>query len=682
MSLTGDHFYLRASACIIMNHAEFEYLGPYRVERLLGRGGMGSVYKGIHAKSGDAVAIKVIASSIANHSRFRRRFASEIEALKRLKHPHIVELIGYGEEKGMLFYSMEFVDGHSLHDHLRQHGSLSWEEVLQVGIETSGALKHAHNIGIIHRDLKPANLMLNQDGHVKLTDFGISKLFGAGDETAVGSIIGTADYMPPEQAEGKPVNVRSDLYSLGCVLYSLLAGQAPFSGKSVPEVLYSVRYNPVPNLASLAPKAPQELVDLIHELLEKDPLKRPPTALVVGNRLKALQQGLERRSSKGLPGVPSDESAADAQHVVGSELTSLDLSDVDDNELKLTGEAPSPEEEPSLASETQASVDEVGTHEQQTILAPQRDTGATTDDVRSAPRTSAEAAVSQPAAEPRQSDHELSLADGVSSEFHSLASRESSVSTTGPSHYTPVSQMDARRYSLGGHEATADTGFDWLQMGSMAGIVALLLGSVAVAWWMLQPSSADDIYATITAAVDSGDDGQLLSVRADIDEFLERFPDDERLVEVQALADEAELVRRVKLLQRKAAQVGGAQELSAIEQAFLDCLQTRAKDVALAREKFTAFLSVFGQLENLEPGERRLVELAQFAKRAGERLPLQPAPAAQAQLETLIQSAEKALPAQRLQRYYEDLLLLYADKPWADEQMQRIRKKMQREPSG
>jgi serine/threonine protein kinase len=177
-----------------MSKLEFDYLGPYQVQKLIGRGGMGSVYQGIHTKSGESVAIKVIASGIANQPRFRRRFAAEIEALKRLKHPNIVSLVGYGEEQGMLFYSMEFVAGQSLHDILRSRKTLSWQDVVHVGIETTSALKHAHNIGIIHRDLKPANLMMDGSGVVKLTDFGIAKLFGSTDETAAGSVIGTADY--------------------------------------------------------------------------------------------------------------------------------------------------------------------------------------------------------------------------------------------------------------------------------------------------------------------------------------------------------------------------------------------------------------------------------------------------------------------------------------------------------
>ncbi len=204
---------------------------------------MGAVYKGLHAKSGEAVAIKVISPGVANQLRFRRRFNAEIETLMRLRHPNIVQLVGVGEEQGLLFYVMEFVDGHSLHDHLRQYKRIDWTEAIQIGVDVTAALKHAHDLGIIHRDIKPANLMVNKEGRIKLTDFGIAKLFGSTDMTAAGSVIGTADYMPPEQAEGKGVTVRSDLYSLGSVMFALLSGRPPFAGKSVPKsyMLFAIR---------------------------------------------------------------------------------------------------------------------------------------------------------------------------------------------------------------------------------------------------------------------------------------------------------------------------------------------------------------------------------------------------------------------------------------------------------
>ncbi len=650
-----------------MSQPEFEYLGPYRVERTLGRGGMGTVYKGVHARSGEVVAVKVIATGVANQSRFRRRFASEVETLKRLKHPNIVSLVGYGEEQGLLFYSMEYVEGHSLHEHLRQHAKLPWEDVVEVAIQTSSALKHAHDLGIIHRDLKPANLMLDADSQVKLTDFGIAKLFGSTDMTAAGSVIGTADYMPPEQAEGKGVTIRSDLYSLGGVIYALLVGKAPFGGKSVPEVLYSVRYNPVPSLQERLPEAPAALCELVHQLLEKDPQKRPPTALVVGNRLKSLQQGMKKVRKLGaqLPEAESEQSP----EKIGTQLTSLDLSDVEDDELKLTGEEAVGEPDSAQAGADDAPVESLGlgTHEQQTMLAPED------LEIPSAAGSSADG-VSMPSAAKPSNAGDFSHA-GLEDEVEST---DAPLSSGGPSHYTPISDDEARPFSFSAETDESSDGWDWIQVASIAGMVALLLGSVGLGWWMLQPQSADKVYTQILTAVESGDDSQLLSAKGSIDEFLGRFPDDERSAEVQSYADEIELTRSTRVLERRASRSGGRRELTVIEQGFLDCMKARAEDFDLAEQKLTAFLKVFGPLEDLPRGEQRLVELAEFAKSMG-RAQERNTPVAVEQLRALVSSAENALADERLKDYYQDLLLLYGDKAWASEQIERIRNKLETE---
>lgn len=653
-----------------MSQPEFEYLGPYKVEQTLGRGGMGTVYKGIHGKSHEAVAIKVIASSIADSMRFRRRFDSEVETLKRLQHPHIVQLVGYGEEQGMLFYSMEYVEGHSLHDHLRQHERLSWEEVIQIGIETTSALKHAHDFGIIHRDLKPANLLLNTEGHVKLTDFGIAKLFGAMDQmTAPGSVIGTADYMPPEQAEGKPVTVRSDLYSLGGVLYALLTGKSPFGGKSVPEVLYAVRYNEVPNLHDRVAGIPPELAELIHELLQKDPQKRPPTALVVGNRLKSMQQGIRHTS------IQPEASEGRRPKEVGTKLTSLDLSDIEDDELKLTGEE---SDRTNLAAgkpnqETFQSEIPLGTHEQQTVLA---------SDSPHAKSPASDVSVEG------QSNDPNSKSALFSGELHSVASepkvRKSEPSKSGstaqasaarPSHFTPV-EHDIKTTKLGFDAPEQSASVDWLHFASVAGMIAALIATLWLGWWLLRPDSADQLYRQVVAAVDTGDEGQLMQVSGTIEEFLDRFPEDVRSPEMQALANEVELTRWTRILQRRAARTGGLESLTAVEQGFLDCMKLMSQDRQRAELKLAAFVDVFGERADLPRDEKKLVRLAEYALKSGERVAKDSQPVAAEQLEKLIESAEESLTAEQLQPYYENLLLLYGDKPWAAGQMERLRKNL------
>ncbi len=207
---------------------QLTHLGPYEIEKPLGKGGMGSVYAAIDSQTGQRVAIKALAPQLAMAEGFRERFEAEIESLKTLRHDGIVRLYGYGEQDGVLFYSMELVDGISLEDELKAGRRFNWREVTNIAIQLSLALKHAHDHGIIHRDIKPANILLSGEEQVKLADFGIARLFGTTSLTTAGGVLGTADYMSPEQADGRPVTARCDQYSLGGVMYALLAGRPPF----------------------------------------------------------------------------------------------------------------------------------------------------------------------------------------------------------------------------------------------------------------------------------------------------------------------------------------------------------------------------------------------------------------------------------------------------------------------
>ena len=276
-----------------MTSPPYEFLGPYRIGVPLGRGGMGTVYAAVHEKTGQPVAVKLISDSVADEEKFRRRFDAEIKSLQCLSHVGIVRIYGFGEEHGHLFYSMELVKGDSLQKVIRTEKRLEWRTTIDVAIQVCAALKHAHDIGVIHRDLKPANLVVDEQWNVKLVDFGIAKIFGDSN-TLAGSLLGTADFMAPEQATSEGITQRTDLYALGSVMYAMLAGRAPFTGKSITQVINSLqRDRPVP-IDMIQPDLPEELVELIHQLLEKEPSKRPPTALAVMNRLKAMRMGLDR----------------------------------------------------------------------------------------------------------------------------------------------------------------------------------------------------------------------------------------------------------------------------------------------------------------------------------------------------------------------------------------------------
>ncbi|MEX2027761.1 MAG: serine/threonine-protein kinase, partial [Pirellulaceae bacterium] len=213
---------------------ELRQLGPYELGETLGKGGMGSVYAATDTLTGQRVAVKALTPHLAQAEGFRERFEAEIESLKTLRHEGIVRLFGYGEEHGTLFYSMELVEGTSLEEELQRGRRFHWRDVIGIAIQLCRALKHAHDHGVIHRDLKPANVLINSSDQVKLADFGIARLFGNTQLTTAGGVLGTADYMSPEQADGRPITDRCDQYSLGGVMYALLAGRPPFRAKSLP----------------------------------------------------------------------------------------------------------------------------------------------------------------------------------------------------------------------------------------------------------------------------------------------------------------------------------------------------------------------------------------------------------------------------------------------------------------
>ena len=166
-----------------------ERLGPYLIQRPLGSGGMGTVFLGVDETTGKRAAIKVLSPALGGDASFRERFATEIETLKKLEHPNIVQLLGFGEQDGQLFYAMEMVDGRSLQQELRSGRHFSWREVARIGIQVCQALKHAHDRGVIHRDLKPANLLYATDDQIKLADFGIAKLYGMSQLTVAGGVM-------------------------------------------------------------------------------------------------------------------------------------------------------------------------------------------------------------------------------------------------------------------------------------------------------------------------------------------------------------------------------------------------------------------------------------------------------------------------------------------------------------
>ncbi len=259
---------------------------------------MGRVYCAEDPDSGQTVAIKVLTQAVGQDDSFVRRFRREAEVLRRLKHPNIVQLLDAGEHDGHPYLVLEYIEGTQLSELIRRVGRVPWRQAVEWCVEICDALAHAHQAGVVHRDIKPANVLITLDGHVKLTDFGIAQRLDGTRLTTTGSILGTVEYMSPEQAEGKRVDARSDLYSLGALLYHMLTGRPPFTGSSYVEVLKRLRFDQPERVQQIAKDVPIWLDDLVDALLQKQRERRPATATEVKQRLLAVLEKVRYRDTE------------------------------------------------------------------------------------------------------------------------------------------------------------------------------------------------------------------------------------------------------------------------------------------------------------------------------------------------------------------------------------------------
>ncbi|MFK7821117.1 MAG: serine/threonine protein kinase [Planctomycetaceae bacterium] len=267
-----------------------ERVGPYLIDKKVGAGGMGTVYRAHHEETGDTVAVKVLPASLAREGGFVSRFEREIEAMKKVQNKNIVEFYDNGKtEDGTYYLAMEFVDGETLTRLLGRKRKLPWREVIDLTTQICSALKAAHNSGVVHRDLKPSNLMIREDGVIKLTDFGVAHVFASTRLTKTGGIVGTAEYMSPEQAAGKRTTKRSDLYSLGAVMYVMLTGRPPFTGQTASDITHKHIYGQFDLPSRYSPDIPNQLEIVLLRLMEKDPEERFPDAFVTLKALEAVR---------------------------------------------------------------------------------------------------------------------------------------------------------------------------------------------------------------------------------------------------------------------------------------------------------------------------------------------------------------------------------------------------------
>ncbi|HEV8253115.1 MAG TPA: serine/threonine-protein kinase, partial [Vicinamibacteria bacterium] len=277
-------------------------LGHYEVHEEISRGGMGIVYRATDAKLGREVALKVLPPELVADPDRRRRFVQEAQAASALTHPHIAVIHEIGEDEGTTFIAMELIHGERLSELIAQR-RLSLARTLELAVEMAEALARAHDKGIVHRDLKPANVMVTEDGHAKIIDFGLAKLLeppsavdtdaetAVREKTTSGMVLGTDAYMSPEQARGGRVDHRSDVFSFGVVLYEMFSGRRPFQGPSRVETLHAILKDPPPPLEIADPRG--DLQRIVEKCLEKDPDDRYQGMRELVVDLRAARRRLE-----------------------------------------------------------------------------------------------------------------------------------------------------------------------------------------------------------------------------------------------------------------------------------------------------------------------------------------------------------------------------------------------------
>src|SRR5271169_1654064 len=296
-------------------------IGPYEIQSPLGAGGMGEVYRATDTKLGRDIALKVLPAEMAQDPERLGRFRREAKALAQLDHPNIVTIHSVEECGGIHFLTMQLVDGLPL-DRLIPQGGLPVEQIVEIASALGDALAAAHEKGIVHRDLKPANVMVTNDGRVKVLDFGLAKDVRGADpgnatltsasQTQVGMVMGTPAYMSPEQTSGRPLDHRTDIFSLGVMLHEMATGRRPFEGTSSAELISAILRDTPPSVTDIRPDLPDALGRIIRRCLEKDPRDRVQTARDVSNELRDLARSGSQQPAPATPRTPQPVPAIDS----------------------------------------------------------------------------------------------------------------------------------------------------------------------------------------------------------------------------------------------------------------------------------------------------------------------------------------------------------------------------------
>ncbi len=246
----------------------------YEITELIATGGMAAIYKATQRSSGQTVAIKILHGHLAQDKDFITRFEREARAAADLKHQNIIDILGYGHAEGVYYIAMQYVDGKSLKELINSTRFMPHDIALAIVYEICQGIEHAHQKGVVHRDIKPANILVDKDGNVKITDFGLAQAQDLTSITVTGAIVGTPAYMSPEQAAGKKIDIRSDIFSLGVVVYEMVTGTKPFHGDSYSSVIHAILTTPAPKPIEANPVLSAKIDAIIQKMLKKDMDKR------------------------------------------------------------------------------------------------------------------------------------------------------------------------------------------------------------------------------------------------------------------------------------------------------------------------------------------------------------------------------------------------------------------------
>ncbi|MCX6577171.1 MAG: serine/threonine protein kinase [Candidatus Aminicenantes bacterium] len=266
--------------------------GRYEVVEEIGSGGMGKVYRVFDKKIHEMVALKLIRPEIGTDKEIVERFSQELKTARKIAHRNVCRMFDIGEEAGTHFITMEYVTGEDLRSLIKRIGQLTIGKTIDIAKQICEGLAEAHAMGIVHRDLKPQNIMIDREGKPKIMDFGIARFFRTKGVTIPGTIIGTPEYMSPEQAEGKEVDQRSDLYSLGIILFEALTGKVPFEGDTPLSIALKHKTELPPDPRKLNSQIPEDLNSLVLKCLEKDKGKRYQTAAEIIVELDKIEKGI------------------------------------------------------------------------------------------------------------------------------------------------------------------------------------------------------------------------------------------------------------------------------------------------------------------------------------------------------------------------------------------------------